>query len=78
MANALLSAGRAEEAWRGLAMALLQLTHDADEIFERSSAPLFAFDRAVRDALDVEPGTGGEARNPNFETAFEEALATFR
>jgi hypothetical protein len=42
-----------------------------------AGVPLFAFDRAVRQAVDVEREPV-PLRNPSFEIAFEEALATFR
>ncbi|HTA38445.1 MAG TPA: diguanylate cyclase [Candidatus Acidoferrales bacterium] len=76
LAIALLSTARLLQA-QGRNDEARELAYNADAVFDRSGVPLFAFDRAVRDAVDVER-EAGTGRRPSFEIAFEEALATFR
>lgn len=76
-AMALLSTARLLQA-HGRREEAMQMTRNADAIFRRSNAPLFGAERAVRDALDIEPVSDAPAGGAGFEAAFEEALATFR
>jgi diguanylate cyclase (GGDEF)-like protein len=79
---------------RGLAMALLtsarllatrrrdedaaRLVRRADALIERSGAPLFGAERAIREMLGVTGSLPVVDAPADFETAFEDALATFR
>jgi len=79
---------------RGLAMALLtvarlaaadrredeaaRLVTRADAMIERTGAPLFGAERAMRDAVEGIGSPPPLDAPADFEAAFEDALATFR